>query len=182
MGAEAAAHVGGRGERRTAVGVRVAIRQTVVPGRSRARPRTAAWFDEESMMWRAAARLRSGGMTIDKVNLAAKLALIDEPWQPRVAGQVNDSHIKLVKLSGEFVWHHHEHEDELFLVISGRLCMKLRDRDVWLDEGELIIIPRGTDHCPFAPAECHVLLVEPVTTLNTGNVRNERTIDRPASV
>jgi len=120
--------------------------------------------------------------TIEKVNLAAKLALVDEPWQPRIAGQVNDCHVKLVKLAGEFVWHHHEHEDELFLVVKGRLCMKLRDRDLWLDEGELVIIPRGVEHCPVAPEECHVLLVEPAGTLNTGNVRSERTVEQPAAI
>ena len=121
-------------------------------------------------------------MTIEKVNLAVKLALIDEPWQPRIAGQVNDCHVKLVKLAGEFVWHHHEHEDELFLVVKGRLQMKLRDRDLWLDEGELVIIPRGVEHCPVAPEECHVLLLEPAGTLNTGNVRSERTVEQPASI
>lgn len=120
--------------------------------------------------------------TIDKVNLAAKLAMIAEPWQPRIAGQVNDCHIKLVKLAGEFVWHHHVEEDELFLVVKGRLCMRFRDRDVWLDEGELIIVPRGVEHCPYAPDGCDVLLVEPASTLNTGDVRNERTVERPATI
>ncbi len=119
---------------------------------------------------------------IDKVNLAEKLALIAEHWQPRIAGQVNDAHIKLVKLAGDFLWHHHPAEDELFLVLSGRLNMKLRDRDVWLAPGELIIIPRGVEHCPCAPDECHVLLVEPVSTLNTGNVRSERTVDSPQAI
>jgi mannose-6-phosphate isomerase-like protein (cupin superfamily) len=121
-------------------------------------------------------------MPLDKINLAAKLTLIDQPWQPRIAGQVNDSHIKLVKFTGDFIWHHHEHEDELFLVLEGRMCMKLLDGDVWVEKGELIIIPRGVEHCPFAPEECHVMLVEPVSTLNTGNVSNERTIERPQAI
>jgi mannose-6-phosphate isomerase-like protein (cupin superfamily) len=121
-------------------------------------------------------------MTIEKVNLAAKLALINESWQPRIAGQVNDSHIKLVKFTGDFLWHQHEHEDELFLVVKGRFCMKLRDGDQWIEQGELIIIPKGVEHCPYAPEECEVLLVEPVSTLNTGNVRSERTVERPQAI
>ncbi|KAB2904688.1 MAG: cupin domain-containing protein [Kofleriaceae bacterium] len=120
---------------------------------------------------------------MDKVVLAEKLARVAAPWQPHVVGQVNDTMVKVVKLAGEFVWHHHEHEDELFLVVAGRLLMKLRDpaeRDLWLEPGELVIIPRGVEHCPVAAdgAECHVVLVEPATTLNTGNVRSERTVEQ----
>lgn len=114
-------------------------------------------------------------MPLAKVNLKEKLARIDGYYHPHVVGAVNDAHVKLVKLKGEFVWHHHEHEDELFLVVSGRLLMQLRDGDVWIDEGEFLVVPRGVEHRPVAPEEVHVLLFEPQTTLNTGNVRNERT-------
>lgn len=116
---------------------------------------------------------------LDKVNLADKFALFSEHWSPRIAGQVNDCHVKLVKLKGEFVWHHHEHEDELFLVVRGRLTMRLRDGDVTLGPGEFIIVPRGVEHCPVAEEETHVLLFEPASTLNTGNVRSERTVEHP---
>ena len=91
-------------------------------------------------------------------------------------GEVNDAYVKLTKLKGEFVWHHHDGEDELFLVVKGRLLLKFRDHDVWLDPGEFVIVPRGVDHLPVAPEETHVLLFEPKSTLNTGNVRNERTV------
>ena len=113
---------------------------------------------------------------IEKVNLAEKFARFQEYWSPKIAGEINDSHIKLVKFKGEFVWHHHEHEDELFLVVKGRLLIKLRDGDIWLDEGEFVVIPKGVEHLPVAEEEAHVLLLEPKTTLNTGNVQNERTV------
>lgn len=116
---------------------------------------------------------------LTKVNLADALARFSDHWSPRIAGQVNDCHIKLAKLKGEFVWHHHEHEDELFLVIKGRLTMRLRDGDVTVNPGEFIIVPRGVEHCPVADEETHILLFEPAATLNTGNVRNERTVERP---
>jgi mannose-6-phosphate isomerase-like protein (cupin superfamily) len=121
---------------------------------------------------------------IEKVNLADKLARFDEPWRPRIVGQVNDCHVKVVKLQGEFEWHHHEHEDELFLVVKGRLQMRLRDGDLFLEPGELVIIPRGVEHCPVAPdgVEAHVVLLEPATTLNTGNVRSSRTVDEPERI
>jgi mannose-6-phosphate isomerase-like protein (cupin superfamily) len=111
------------------------------------------------------------------VNLAEKFGLFEELWSPRIAGELNDSYVKLVKLKGEFVWHHHENEDELFLVVKGRLRIKLRDRDLWIEEGEFAIIPRGVEHCPVAEDEVQVLLIEPKSTLNTGNVHNERTVD-----
>ncbi len=119
---------------------------------------------------------------IEKVVLAEKLARVAAPWQPHVIGQVNDTLVKVVKLAGAFEWHHHEREDELFLVVSGRLLMKLRDpdeRELSLGPGELVVVPRGVEHCPVAGdgAECHVVLVEPATTLNTGNVRSERTVE-----
>ncbi len=112
---------------------------------------------------------------IEKVNLAAKLALFDDHWHPRIVGELNDAHVKLVKVQGEFVWHHHDNEDEMFLVLGGRLQMKLREGDVWVEPGEFIIIPKGVEHCPVAPEETHILLLEPKTTVNTGNVQGERT-------
>jgi len=111
------------------------------------------------------------------VNLAEKFRLFDDYWSPKIVGELNDSYVKLVKLNGEFVWHHHDAEDELFLVVKGRLLLRLRDCDVWVNEGEFAIIPRGVDHLPIAPEEAHVLLLEPKSTLNTGNVRNERTVE-----
>ena len=115
---------------------------------------------------------------LTKVNLADKLQQFSDHWSPKIVGEVNDAHVKLVKLQGEFVWHHHDDEDELFLVIKGCLCMRLRDGDVVLDPGEFLIVPRGVEHCPVAEVETHVLLLEPKSTLNTGNVRNERTVSR----
>lgn len=112
----------------------------------------------------------------EKVNLAEKLNLFSEYWSPKIAGEVNDSYVKLVKFKGEFVWHHHEREDELFLVLKGRLLMRFRDRDVWINEGEFIIVPRGVEHMPVAAEEVHVMLLEPKTTLNTGNLENQRTL------
>jgi mannose-6-phosphate isomerase-like protein (cupin superfamily) len=114
---------------------------------------------------------------MEKINLAAKLAQFDACWQPRIVGEVNEVQVKVAKLKGEFVWHRHEAEDELFLVVSGRLVMKFRDREVVLDPGELLIVPRGVEHLPVAADETHVLLVEPRGTLNTGNVRNDRTVE-----
>jgi mannose-6-phosphate isomerase-like protein (cupin superfamily) len=113
---------------------------------------------------------------VEKVNLTQKLDQIREQWKPRIAGELNGQQVKLVKFQGEFVWHHHEHEDELFLVVKGRFRMDFRDREVWLEEGELLIVPRGVEHRPVAEEEAHVLLFEPASTLNTGNVRNERTV------
>ena len=113
---------------------------------------------------------------IEKVNLAQKFELFDEYWSPRIAGEVNDAHVKLVKFKGEFVWHQHETEDELFLVVKGRLTIKLRDGDVELEAGEFAIIPRGVEHLPVASEETQVLLLEPKSTLNTGNVQSERTV------
>lgn len=117
--------------------------------------------------------------TIEKVNLADKLSRFDELWSPRIVGELNGQHVKVVKVAGEFVWHHHEAEDELFLVLDGRLRIQFRDREVSLEAGEFCIVPRGIEHRPVADAECHVLLLEPVGTLNTGNVRSERTVDDP---
>lgn len=113
----------------------------------------------------------------EKVNLAQKFSLFDDCWSPKIVGELNDFYVKLAKLEGEFVWHHHDEEDELFLVIKGRLQMRFRDRDIWLEEGEFLIVPRGVEHLPVAPEEAHVLLFEPRSTLNTGNVRSERTVE-----
>ena len=113
---------------------------------------------------------------MDKVNLAQKFSMFNDYWSPKIVGEINDSYVKLVKFKGEFVWHHHETEDELFLVLKGSLLIKLRDRDISLEEGEFVIIPKGVEHLPIADEEAHVLLLEPKTTLNTGNVRDEKTI------
>ena len=112
---------------------------------------------------------------MQKVNIAQKFTLFHEYWQPKIAGELNDSYVKLVKLKGEFIWHHHEAEDELFLVVKGKLLIQLREQDIWLNEGEFVIIPKGVEHKPVAAEECHLLLLEPKTTINTGNVQNERT-------
>lgn len=115
-------------------------------------------------------------MTIDKVNLAEAFGAIHDHWNPRVAGDINDFQVKLVKLDGKFDWHHHDIEDELFLVVAGRMKMAFRDRDVIVEPGEFIIVPHGVDHCPEAlGGECSVLLLEPNSTLNTGNVETGKT-------
>ena len=114
---------------------------------------------------------------MDKVNLAAKFAQFSEQWSPKIVGQVNDMHVKLARLQGEFVWHHHDTEDEMFLVVQGRLTIRLRDRDIHLEEGEFLIIPHGVEHLPVAEEEAQVMLFEPVGTLNTGNVRDDHTVE-----
>lgn len=116
-----------------------------------------------------------------KVNLAEKFSLFHEHWNPKIAGELNDSYVKLAKLKGEFVWHQHENEDEMFLVVKGQLLIKFRDKDVWLNEGEFLIVPKGVEHMPVAEEEVHVLLLEPKTTLNTGDQVNEKT-DRKSVV
>jgi mannose-6-phosphate isomerase-like protein (cupin superfamily) len=114
---------------------------------------------------------------MEKVNLAQKLTLFNEHWNPKIVGELNDSYVKVVKVQGEFVWHHHEEEDELFFVLNGRLLIQFRDRDVWLDEGEFLVVPRRVEHKPVAPEEVHIMLLEPKTVVNTGNVRNEKTAE-----
>ena len=109
------------------------------------------------------------------VNLAEKFRQFDDHWSPRIVGEVNNFHVKVAKLQGEFVWHHHEVEDEMFMVIKGRLLIKLRDRDVWIEEGEFFIVPHGVEHCPVAPEEVHIVLFEPGGTVNTGNVTDDHT-------
>jgi mannose-6-phosphate isomerase-like protein (cupin superfamily) len=115
-------------------------------------------------------------LAMDKVNLAEKFSHIKEYWKPYIAAELNGQHLKLDKLKGEFVFHHHEHEDEMFLVVKGRFRMEFRDRHEWIEEGEFIVVPRGVEHRPVADEECWLLLFEPAGTLNTGNVVNERTI------
>ena len=115
---------------------------------------------------------------MEKVNLKEKFGLFHDYWSPKIVGELNGQAIKLVKLQGEFVWHKHDQEDELFLVVKGHLRIRLRDRDINLNEGEFFIIPSGVEHQPVAEQEVHVLLFEPGSTLNTGNVRNERTVDQ----
>ena len=118
-------------------------------------------------------------MSVQTVNLAEKFTRFSEQWKPKIAGEINDTYVKLVKFTGEFVWHHHQQEDEMFLVVKGVMRMKLRDpaeRELLVRAGEFVIIPRGTEHCPVADGEAHVVLLEPKTTLNTGNVSNERTL------
>ena len=113
---------------------------------------------------------------MQKVNLAEKFSLFDEHWSPKLVGELNGQHVKIAKVQGEFVWHRHDDEDELFLVVKGRLVIKLRDRDVTLGEGELFIVPRGVEHKPVAEEEAHILMFEPASTLRMGNVENERTV------
>jgi mannose-6-phosphate isomerase-like protein (cupin superfamily) len=117
-----------------------------------------------------------------KINLAEKLALFSEHWSPKVVAALNGQEVKLVKFKGAFTWHHHEREDELFLVIRGRFRMEFRDSAVELAQGEMIVVPRGVEHRPVADDEVHVLLFEPADTLNTGNVRDERTVARPERI
>lgn len=119
---------------------------------------------------------------LERVNLREKFALIRDHWNPRIATEVNDALVKLVKFKGEFVWHYHEREDELFLVLVGSFRMQLRDGEVIVREGEFIVVPRGVEHRPVADEECSVMLIEPRSTLNTGNVVNERTRRDPGHV
>ena len=120
---------------------------------------------------------------MDKINLNQKLALINEHWKPHIVGDLNDQQVKLVKFQGPFTWHHHDNEDELFLVIKGRFRMEYREggetaqeRSIWLEPGEMVIVPRGVEHRPVADEEAHVMLFEPASTLNTGNVENDMTV------
>ncbi len=114
---------------------------------------------------------------MNKVNIAEKLSLFDGYWEPKIVGELNEQYVKLAKFKGDFVWHHHECEDELFLVVKGKLIIKLRDGDVTLQDGEFIIIPSGVEHMPVAENEVHVLLFEPKGTVNTGNEKSEKTVD-----
>lgn len=113
---------------------------------------------------------------IKKVNLTEKFSLFHDHWHPRIAGEINDMHVKLTKLLGEFTWHTHDNEDEMFLVVKGQLLIRLRDQEIELNEGEFLVIPHGVEHQPVAREEVQVILFEPKGTLNTGNVENERTV------
>jgi mannose-6-phosphate isomerase-like protein (cupin superfamily) len=113
---------------------------------------------------------------METVNLTEKFSRFSDYCNPRIVGEVNDCHVKAVKLKGEFIWHHHEQEDELFLVVKGTLRMKFRDREAIVHEGEFVIVPRGVEHCPVADEEVHIVLIEPKSTSNTGNITNERTV------
>lgn len=119
---------------------------------------------------------------MEKVNLAAKLASFSTHWDPKIVADLNGQHVKLVKFKGEFVWHHHEHEDEMFLVLEGNFAMEFRDRRVPLAEGEFIVVPRGVEHRPVAENEVSVLLFEPASTLNTGSAGGERTVAEPERI
>jgi mannose-6-phosphate isomerase-like protein (cupin superfamily) len=119
---------------------------------------------------------------LERIDLAEKLSRIDERWSPRIVAELNGQHVKLVKIEGEFVWHSHAEEDELFLVLSGQLRIELRDGAVVLGPGQMVVVPRGIEHRPIAEGEVHVLLFEPAGTLNTGNVRNERTVEAPERI
>ncbi len=119
---------------------------------------------------------------MDKVDLTRGFASFSDHWSPKVAAELNGQHVKLVKFKGEFVWHHHEHEDEMFLVHKGRFVMEFRDRRVPLGPGEFIVVPRGVEHRPVADEEVQVVLFEPAGTLNTGNVVNERTVAAPGTL
>jgi mannose-6-phosphate isomerase-like protein (cupin superfamily) len=112
-----------------------------------------------------------------KVNLSEKFGLFDEYWSPKIVGELNGQYVKLAKLKGEFVWHDHESEEELFLVVQGRLVIKLRERDVVLEPGEFFIVPRGVEHKPIAEEETHILLFEPKSTRHTGSVKTDRTVE-----
>lgn len=112
---------------------------------------------------------------MDKVNIQEKLGLFQDYWSPKIVGQVNDFHVKLVKVKGDFVWHHHDHEDEMFLVLDGRLTVHFPDREIVLEKGEFLIIPKGMEHKPFAEEEVHMMLLEPAATAHTGNVEHELT-------
>ena len=117
---------------------------------------------------------------MDKVSLASKFAAFSEHWSPKIVGELNGQHVKIVKFVGAFVWHHHAHEDEMFLVHRGRFRMELRDREIELQAGDFLIVPRGVEHRPVADEEVEVILFEPAGTLNTGNVQSERTVADPA--
>jgi mannose-6-phosphate isomerase-like protein (cupin superfamily) len=119
---------------------------------------------------------------MEKINLSEKFNLFSEHWQPKIIAELNGQAVKLAKIKGEFVWHHHVNEDELFFVVKGTLTMKLRDRDIVLNEGEMFVVPRGVEHKPVAEEEVWLMLFEPTETLNTGNLQNERTVKVPARI
>jgi len=119
---------------------------------------------------------------MDKVNISEKLSLVSEHWKPKIIGELNGQHVKIVKFAGTFTWHRHDNEDEMFMVLKGSFRLELRDRTIELNEGEFVIVPRGVDHRPVADEETHVMLFEPATTLNTGNVRDSFTVSDPEKI
>ncbi len=119
---------------------------------------------------------------MEKINLARKLGQFSAHWQPKIIAELNGQQVKLVKIKGGFVWHHHEHEDEMFLVVHGSFRMELRDRTVELREGDMIVVPRGVEHRPVADEECSLLLFEPASTVNTGSAGGERTVPQPERI
>ncbi|MGH9969099.1 MAG: cupin domain-containing protein [Pyrinomonadaceae bacterium] len=126
-------------------------------------------------------------LKMQKINLSQKLSLFNDHWGPRIIGELNGQYVKLVKFQGPFTWHHHENEDELFMVVKGRFRMEYRDEEsqeqsIWIEEGEMIVVPRRVEHRPVAEEEAHVLLFEPASTLNTGNVENELTVHQLKSL
>jgi mannose-6-phosphate isomerase-like protein (cupin superfamily) len=124
------------------------------------------------------------GVTVDRnpVNLSEKLASISDYWNPKVVGELHGQEVKLAKVKGDFIWHHHENEDELFLVLKGVLRLEFRDGSVTLEPGEIYVVPRGVEHRPVAQEEVHLLMFEPASTLNTGNVRSDLTVDKPERI
>lgn len=119
---------------------------------------------------------------MEKVNLSKKFDAFSDYWSPKIVGELNGQQVKLVRLKGEFIWHHHDNEDELFYVVKGTLRMELKENAVTINEGEFFIVPRGVEHKPIAEEEVLVMLFEPASTLNTGNVRNERTVEHPSAI
>ncbi|HXN52176.1 MAG TPA: cupin domain-containing protein [Candidatus Acidoferrum sp.] len=119
---------------------------------------------------------------METINLKEKFSRFSDYTNPRVIGEINDMQVKAVKLKGEFIWHHHDVEDELFLVVKGTLRMKFRDHEAIVREGEFVIVPKGVEHCPAAEEEVHIVLIEPKSTLNTGNIVNERTVAQPERI
>ncbi len=115
---------------------------------------------------------------MDKINFEEKFQLFNEYWSPKIIGELNNAYVKIAKFKDKFTWHIHENEDEMFFVVKGVLTVKFRDKDVCLQEGEMLIVPKGTEHMPVAPEEVHVLLIEPKSTLNTGNVVNDKTVEK----
>jgi len=114
---------------------------------------------------------------MDKINIYEKLEKFNEYWSPKIVGEVNESYVKMAKFKGEFLWHTHDNEDEMFFVVKGQLIVKFRDKEVTLNQGEFLIIPKGVDHMPVAEEEVHVMLIEPKTTLNTGDVKSDKTVE-----
>ncbi len=119
---------------------------------------------------------------MEKVNITEKLSLIHDHWNPRIAGELNGQHVRLVKFQGEFIWHKHDHEDEMFFVLDGEFKMELRDQTILVKKNEFLIVPRGIEHRPVAEYEVSVMLFEPASTLNTGNIVNERTRENPDKI